>query len=497
MEPVLEMRKVTKEYHGAPAVKSVDFTLEKGEVHGLLGENGAGKSTLTKIMAGAITVTGGVMLLNGREVIFKNPNEALENGIAMVFQENSLVPSMSVAQNIYLGREKLINRLRGLNISAQVLLAELNFDVDPMSIVKTLSAGKMQMVEIARAVVRNAQIIIFDEPTASLTPEEKYYFFALIDRLKVRGISTIFITHVIEEALSKTDRLTIMRDGEIVAEGETSNFDINRIVKAMIGRKGYSVYDNKTMRTTRPFGKKALSVENLSMGNIVRNNSFSVYEGQVTTLFGLLGCGRTETAKIVSGVVKRNFFNGGAVKLYGKKVRYRTPRPSVLDGILYVTEDRKAEGFFNEMTIGMNMYMGFSTSRLNKAKIVKMSEINTLAEYWCGSLSIRTIDEKARVIELSGGNQQKVVIGKGLIQKPKVIIFDEPTRGVDVGSITEIHEIINRLADEGLCVIVISSYLPEVMKISDRILVAQAGRVVEEFSPSEATEEKIMYAAVH
>ncbi|MBW2000421.1 MAG: sugar ABC transporter ATP-binding protein, partial [Deltaproteobacteria bacterium] len=391
----------------------------------------------------------------------------------------------------------LINRLRGLYISAQVVLADLNFDVEPASIVKTLSAGQMQMVEIARAVVRDAQVIIFDEPTASLTPEEKYHFFALIDRLKARGISVIFITHMIEEALSKTDRLTIMRDGEIVAQDDTANFDLDRVIKAMVGRKGYSTSGDKTRKTARRPGRRALSVENISMGNVVRNNSFCVYEGQVTTLFGLVGSGRTETAKIISGVVKRNFLNGGVIRLYEKPVRYRTPRPGVVDGIVYVTEVRKAEGFFNEMTIGMNLYMGLCASRLHKAKIVTMSEIKKLTEYWCGSLSIRMIDEKARAIELSGGNQQKLVIGKGLIQKPKVVIFDEPTRGVDVGSIGEIHQIINRLADEGLCVIVISSYLPEVMKISDRILVTKAGRVVEEFSPSEATEEKIMYAAVH
>jgi simple sugar transport system ATP-binding protein len=244
-------------------------------------------------------------------------------------------------------------------------------------------------------------------------------------------------------------------------------------------------------------GVKVLSVQDISMSNVVRNNSFSVYEGQITGIFGLVGSGRTETLKIVAGIYKRDFLHGGEIELAGKPVRYDEPGEAVRDGIIYVTEDRKLEGFFETMSIAENLYSALLSAGLERAPYVSMREMHALAKAWSGTLKIRAINESARVVELSGGNQQKVVIGKGLIQKPKVIIFDEPTRGVDVGAIAEIHQLINRFADEGLAVIVISSYLPEVMNISDRILVCRQGRIVEELSPLDATEEKIMYAAVH
>jgi simple sugar transport system ATP-binding protein len=247
----------------------------------------------------------------------------------------------------------------------------------------------------------------------------------------------------------------------------------------------------------RRAGRKVLSVKNLSMGNVVRNNSFTVYAGQITGVFGLIGSGRTETAKIIAGVLKRRFFHGGEILLNNKPVRYRVPRPAVRAGIVYVTEDRKIEGFFETMSIAENLYAGVLSVCLEKSAIVSMSDMKALADNWTKALNIRAINSNAKVIELSGGNQQKVVIAKSLVQKPKLIIFDEPTRGVDVGAIAEIHQFINRLADDGLAVLVISSYLPEIMNLSDRILVSQRGRIVEEFSPAVATEEKIMHAAVY
>jgi simple sugar transport system ATP-binding protein len=499
MASLIEMRDVTKEYRGVPAVKNVSFTLEKGEIHALLGENGAGKSTLTKMMAGVTPPTSGEMLIDGKPTLFATPAEALHNGVNMVFQENSLVPSMTVAQNLYLGDEKFFNRLRGLYIAAQQFLQSMNFNVDPWATVATLGAAKKQMVEIARAVRHNARVIIFDEPTASLTPEEKHYFFSLMQRLKERGVSIIFISHALEEALHISDRITILRDGEHVITDVTGSFDRDKIIRAMVGRtlsdKLYSRHETGG-RARRP-GKRVLSVQNLSMGKLVRNNSFTVYAGQITGIFGLIGAGRTETVKIVAGVIKRNFFHGGEVRLNGRSVRYRVPRPAVMDGIVYVTEDRKIEGFFETMSIAENLHMGELSSSQSKGFVVRMSEMTALADEWTKKLNIKAINHNAHVIELSGGNQQKVVIAKALVQKPKVIIFDEPTRGVDVGAIAEIHQLINRLADEGLAVIVVSSYLPEILNISDRILVSQKGRIVEEFSPSQATEEKIMYAAVH
>ncbi|MEI9414886.1 sugar ABC transporter ATP-binding protein [Mesorhizobium sp. Cs1321R2N1] len=498
MEPIVRLENVTKNYRGVPAVKNVSFELRKGEIHALLGENGAGKSTLTKIIAGVVDATSGKMFHKGRETAYASPHAALEAGIAMVFQETSLVPSMTVAQNLYLGTEKFLNRLRGTYISAQQFLQSLNFPVDPNAMVATLGAAKRQMVEIARAVHHNAEIIIFDEPTATLTPEEKRHFFALIRRLKANGVSIVFISHALEEALMIADRITILRDGELVITDDTSTFDRDKIVAAMVGRTlSGQIYRQRDEAKLRKAGKKVLSVQDISMSNVVRNNSFSIFEGQITGVFGLIGSGRTETFKIVSGIYKRDFLRGGAIELDDRPVRYLVPSEAVADGIVYVTEDRKSEGIFETMGIAENLFGGLLAAGRQQAWVINQQEMRQLSAEWTKTLNIKAINDNARVVELSGGNQQKVVIGKGLVQKPRIVIFDEPTRGVDVGAIAEIHQIINRLADEGLAVVVISSYLPEIMNLSDRILVCRQGRIVEEFSPAEATEEKIMYAAVH
>ena len=498
MEPIVRLENVTKTYRGVPAVKNVSFDLRQGEIHALLGENGAGKSTLTKIIAGVVDATSGKMFHRGREIAYASPHAALEAGIAMVFQETSLVPSMTVAQNLYLGTEKFLNRLRGTYISAQQFLQSLNFPVDPNAMVATLGAAKRQMVEIARAVHHNAEIIIFDEPTATLTPEEKRHFFALIRRLKARGVSIVFISHALEEALMIADRITILRDGELVITDDTSSFDRDKIVAAMVGRSlSGQIYRQRDETKLRKAGKKVLSVQDISMSNIVRNNSFSIFEGQITGVFGLIGSGRTETFKIVSGIYKRDFLRGGAIELDDKPVRYLVPSEAVADGIVYVTEDRKSEGIFETMGIAENLFGGLLAAGREKAWVINQQEMRALSAEWTKTLNIKAINDNARVVELSGGNQQKVVIGKGLVQQPRIVILDEPTRGVDVGAIAEIHQIINRLADEGLAVVVISSYLPEIMNLSDRILVCRQGRIVEEFSPAEATEERIMYAAVH
>ncbi|MGC4025598.1 MAG: sugar ABC transporter ATP-binding protein [Mesorhizobium sp.] len=495
---IVRLEGVTKAYRGVPAVRNVDFDLRKGEIHALLGENGAGKSTLTKMIAGVVDITSGKMFHRGREIVYASPYDALQAGIAMVFQETSLVPSMTVAQNLYLGSESFLNRLRGIYISAQQFLQSLNFQVDPTAMVETLGAAKRQMVEIARAVHHNAEIIIFDEPTATLTPEEKRHFFALVRRLKARGVSIVFISHALEEALLLSDRITVLRDGELVASGPASDFNRENIIAAMVGRTlSAELYRPRDETQLRKPGKKVLSAQDVSMSNVVRNNSFSIFEGQITGVFGLIGSGRTETFKVVSGIYKRDFLRGGTIELDDRPVRYYVPREAVKDGVVYVTEDRKSEGFFETMSIAENLFSGLLAAGREKSSVVSLKEMRDLSAEWTSTLSIRAINDNARVVELSGGNQQKVVIGKGLVQKPRVVIFDEPTRGVDVGAIAEIHQIINRLADEGLAVVVISSYLPEIMNLSDRILVCRQGRIVEEFSPTESTEEKIMYAAVH
>jgi len=495
--PILELRRATKLYGGQPAIDSVDFDLREGEIHALVGENGAGKSTLTKVMAGVVTLTSGSMLIAGKEVEPRTPLEARNLGIAMVFQENSLVPSMTVAQNLFLGQEKFYNRLRGIYIAAQQFLQSLNFDVAPTATVSTLGAAKKQMVEIARAVLHNAKVIIFDEPTASLTPEEKKYFFDLVRELKRRGVSVIFISHALEEALLISDRITVLRDGRHVVTDDTSTFDRARIVQAMVGRDLSKTLYAERKAKVRPPGERVLTIENLRMLPMVKNNSLSIFAGQVTGIFGLVGSGRTETFKVAAGVLKRDFFHGGEIFLRGKPVRYLTPAPAIRAGIAYVTEDRKVEGFFETMSIARNIYVGLMAKLGARRLFVRPKETEAVGKKWADALKVRAISPDVNVVELSGGNQQKVVIAKSLVQEPDIIVFDEPTRGVDVGAIAEIHELIDRLADEGKAVVMISSYLPEIMAQSDRILVCRQGKVVEEFSAREATEEKIMYAAIH
>ncbi len=495
--PILELRKATKRYAGIPAIEDVDFTLLTGEIHSIIGENGAGKSTLTKVMAGVVQLSSGQMLVDGEVVSPQTPNDALQMGVAMVFQESALVPTMTVAQNLFLGQEKFFNRLRGIYISAQQFLQSLQFDVDPTAQVSLLGAAKKQMVEIARAVLHEAKVIIFDEPTASLTPEEKKYFFDLVFKLKARGVSVIFISHALEEALLVSDRITILRDGKHVVTDMASKFDRERIVQAMVGRDLSQTLYGQRKTFVRRQGKRVLSVQNLRMAAMVKNNSLSVFAGQVTGVFGLVGSGRTETFKVVAGIIKRDFMHGGEVLLNGKPVRYFVPASAIRDGIAYVTEDRKIEGFFETKSIADNIYLGLLAKLGGSRFLVSRKEAAEVGEHWIKRLNVRAISKDVKAIELSGGNQQKVVIAKSLVQDPQIIIFDEPTRGVDVGAITEIHDLINRLADEGKAVVVISSYLPEIMALSDRILVQRMGKVVEEYSATEANEEKIMYAAIH
>ncbi|XAT60646.1 ATP-binding cassette domain-containing protein [Rhodobacteraceae bacterium Araon29] len=498
--PIVEIRDGTKDFRGAIAIEDVNFKLMPGEVHSLLGENGAGKSTLTKVIAGVHVLSKGQLFVDGTEQHFANPGEGLDSGIAMVFQENSLVPTMTVAQNIFLGDESMFNGLRKLNIAAQQFLQSLNFHVDPTQLVSSLGAAQCQMIEIARAVHHKARVIIFDEPTATLTPEEKYHFFELMKRLRISGVSLVFISHALEEALDISDTITVLRDGRIVDNDECGKFDRGRIVQAMIGRDlSNSAYADVggNSRIIRSGKEKIMSVENLSMGASVRNTSFSIFSGQITGVFGLIGSGRTEMMKVLAGVYKRDLFHGGNIVFEGREVRYRVPRQAVRDGIVYVTEDRKIEGFFENMTITQNIQLGHLVSKTELWNVIDYAEARKLSQYWFDKLNIRAISPDANVVELSGGNQQKVVIAKGLVQKPKVVIFDEPTRGVDVGAIKEIHRFIEQLAEDSIAVIMVSSYLPEILSMSDRILVARKGQIVEEFEGVGATEQEVMFAAVH
>src|SRR5216683_3344202 len=463
-EPVLKVVHGSKIYGGVHAVEDINFDLHAGEVHALVGENGAGKSTLCKAIAGAIKLTSGEYYVDGKPADFERPRDALAAGICMVYQETSLVPTMTAAQNIELGNEKLLTRFRTLNIQAQQLLQSLNFHVDPATPVGLLGTAKKQMVEIARAIYNKARIIIFDEPTASLTPEEIVHFFHLVRDLRARGVSIIYIS--------------------------------DALVQHMVGREvAQSVYGGKKQSGHRR--EKVLTVENVTMGMVVKNMSFSVYAGEVVGIAGLIGSGRTEIAKVIFGALKRNLINGGTIKLRGKPVRYRVPKQAIDAGIAYITEDRKLNGYFETMVVDDNVYVGKLATRVGWRFLLSRLMRNKLAGYWVERLKISALQRKAKIVELSGGNQQKVVVAKSLVQDPLIVFFDEPTRGVDVGTIPEIHAQIRQLAEEGKAVVVISSYLPEVLSISDRILVARLGRIVAEFDAASANEDKIMYAAIH
>jgi ABC-type sugar transport system ATPase subunit len=498
-KPVLSVRKGSKIYGGVHAIEAVDFELYAGEVHALVGENGAGKSTLCKAIAGAIRLTSGTYSVDDKPVDFHSPRDALASGICMVYQETSLVPTMTAAQNIELGNEKLLTRFRTLNIQAQQLLQSLNFQVDPALPVGLLGTAKRQMVEIARAIYNKARIIIFDEPTASLTPEEIIHFFNLVSDLRTRGVAVIYISHALEESLKISDRITVLRDGKLVVTAKTVEMTREKLVRYMVGRDITQTYyaAQRENKTRHKGTEKVLTVENVTMGAVVKNMSFSVYAGEVVGIAGLIGSGRTEIAKIIFGALKRNLINGGMIYLRGRPIRYRVPKQAINDGICYITEDRKLNGFFETMRIDDNIYVSKLATRAGWSFLLSASKRSKLANYWVDRLKVAGLQRKARIVELSGGNQQKVVIAKSLGQDPSIIIFDEPTRGVDVGTIPEIHAQIRGLADEGKAVVVISSYLPEILAVSDRILVARLGRIVAEFDAATVTEDKIMYAAIH
>ena len=497
-QPRLQITGASKLYEGTAAIQDIDFTLYAGEVHALVGENGAGKSTLCKAIAGAVQLTSGEIRLDGELCDFKSPADALKRGIAMVYQEDSLVPTMTVAQNVQLGREKFLTRLRKLNISAQQLLQSMNFNVEPSDLVASLGTAKRQMVEIARAVYYQAEVIIFDEPTASLTPEETQHLFLLIEDLRRRGIAIVFISHALEEALTMADRITVLRDSRKVITAPAAEFDRASLVHHMVGREIDNDQHRHRADRRQAKGKPVLRVQNVISGTMVKNMSFSVYAGEVLGIAGLVGSGRTEIAQVIAGARKRNFLQGGMIYLDGRPVRYRVPAQAVRDGIAYVTEDRKVAGFFETMTVDENIYLGWLCTPEGRRRLhYSRQHRDEVSAEWVKKTRVTAINRQSKIIELSGGNQQKVVVAKSLVQDPRVIILDEPTRGVDVGSVEEIHEIIRGLARDGKAVVVISSYLPEILSISDRILVARGGQIVAEFNPENATQEKIMYAAVH
>jgi simple sugar transport system ATP-binding protein len=494
--PVISLEGATKRYGGIAALDSVSFDLHAGEIHALAGENGAGKSTLCKLIAGVVAPSEGVLRVDGEIVAFTAPKDASRRGISMVYQETSLVPQLTVAQNIVLGRERTFNSVRKVRNAARQVLQRLNFNVDPSQLAGSLSAAKRQMVEIARAVLNNARVIILDEPTAALTPEETEHLFELMKALKARGVAMIFISHALEEALTYADRISVLRNGRLVVTGPAVDFDRPRLIHHMIGEELLETHREARARRSATSAIPVLRVENIRMGSMVNNMSFSIFPGEVTGIAGLIGSGRSEVAKVIMGHTKRNF-GGGRIWLDGKEVRYSLPAHAVADGIAYVSEDRKLDGFFDTQSIRQNIELGWLAKFGRGRFLVPFRRLQGVARHWAERLSIRAIGENQSVLYLSGGNQQKVVIAKSLVQQPRLVIFDEPTRGVDVGAIAEIRQIIRDFADSGAGVVLISSYLPEILDLADRILVAKGGTIAAEFSREEATAAGILNAAIH
>lgn len=495
-EPIIRLEGVTKRYGGISALEGADFDLFPGEIHALVGENGAGKSTLCKLIAGVMLPSEGRLTIDGQAVLLAAPKDATRHGISMVYQETSLVPQLTVAQNMVLGREHAFNSVRKVRNAARQALQRLKFNVDPSQLAGSLSAAKRQMVEIARAVLNDARAIILDEPTAALTPEETEHLFDLMKSLQERGVAMIFISHALEEALNYADRITVLRNGRIMTTGPAGGFDREKLIRQMIGndlKAHQPVIRTKRKSTT---AIPVLRVENIRMGNMVNNMSFSVFPGEITGIAGLIGSGRSEVSRVVMGHTKRNF-GGGRIWLEGREIRYRLPAQAVADGIAYVSEDRKLDGLFDTMSVAENIGLGWLAKFGSRRFAVPLAKMRALAREWEDRLSIRRIGDDQSVIYLSGGNQQKVVIAKALAQNPKLVILDEPTRGVDVGAIAEIRQIIRDIADSGAGVVLISSYLPEILDLSDRILVAKGGTIAAEFTRSEASAEKILHAAIH
>jgi len=493
--PLLSVEHGVKNFGGALALDNVNFEVRAGEIHTLLGENGAGKSTLAKVMAGAVQLSSGALLLNGQEQQFRSPLEALRVGVAMVYQETSLIPTMTVAQNMRLGREPLFSSQRQAASEAQQAFRALDFDVDPLALVEAIGPAQRQMVEIARAVHLNARVIIFDEPTASLSPMERSRFFSLLKMLRARGTGIVFITHALEEALAMSDRITVMRDGKRITCGTTKEFDRQKLVRLMVGRDiAESVRRTKDGKAA---GDPVLVVDRVGAGATSEGMSFQLRAGEVVGFAGLVGSGRSEVAKAIAGVVPRGRRDGGAVYLRGKRVNFRTPGEAIRAGVVYVTEDRKIDGLFPNMTVDDNIYLASLVRGHVWRTFYSRSARSRIAEFWRTRLAVTSLSSGAVLSVYSGGNQQKVVVAKALAQNPDVIFFDEPARGVDVGAVPHIHEVIRSLAEQGKAVVVISSYLPEILSLSDRILVVREGRITGEFDRSEATEDKIMHAAAH
>ncbi len=486
---ILEMKGIDKSFPGVHALDHVDFNVRRGEVHALMGENGAGKSTLMKVLTGIYTKDSGTITYEGKEIEFHSARQAQDAGVIIVHQELNMVNDLTVAQNIYLGREP--HRGMGINDKkmikdSEALFKRMKIDIDPRMKMGDLTVGKQQMCEIAKAISHDAKVIIFDEPSAALTEKEIDELFVIIRDLRSQGIGCVYISHRMDEIKEITDRVTVMRDGTYVGTLITADSTKDDIINMMVGRVIYE--DPKSASTCPPDAPVVLKVENLNAGKLVKNINFELHKGEVLGFSGLMGAGRTETARALFGADPKS---SGKIYINGEEVDIKSPQDAVKHGIGYLSEDRKRYGVVVRRSIAENTTMACLENYMNGIFINKRAETKESDEL-VKELATKTPNSEELVVNLSGGNQQKVVIAKWLARDCDILIFDEPTRGIDVGAKNEIYKLMNRLASEGKSIIMISSEMTEILRMSDRVMIMCEGEITGEIDISEATQENIM-----
>ena len=489
---ILTMKGIDKSFPGVHALDHVDLEVRKGEVHALMGENGAGKSTLMKILTGIYHKDAGTITYEGKEVEFTNPREAQDAGIVIVHQELNMMGHLTVAQNIFIGREYMNGKLiddKKMNEEAKKLFDQLGINIDPKETMSRLTVGKQQMCEIAKAISHDAKVIIFDEPSAALTEAEIEELFKIIRDLRDKQMGIVYISHRMDEIKVITDRVTVMRDGGYVGTLITKDSTKDDIINMMVGRVIYE--DPKTESQVAPDAPVVLKVEHLNAGRMVKDVSFELHKGEILGFSGLMGAGRTETARALFGADPKD---SGDIYVNGQKVEIKTPQDAVKCGIGYLSEDRKRFGIVVDKTVAENSTMATMENFMKGIFIDKKKEKDVAQEY-VEALKTKTPSVDQLVVNLSGGNQQKVVIAKWLVRNCDILIFDEPTRGIDVGAKSEIYHLMNELVAEGKSIIMISSEMTEILRMSDRIVVMCEGRKTGELGIEEATQERIMHAA--
>jgi hypothetical protein len=493
-EIILTMKNISKSFSGVAALKNGELTLESGEVVALMGENGAGKSTLMKILTGIYEKDGGTITYMGKEVEFKGPAASEKAGIAIVHQELNMMNDLTVAQNLFIGKECM----KGMFIDdalmvekAKALFDVLNIDINPAERIGALTVGKQQMVEIAKAISGDAKIIIFDEPTAALTDSEIEELFKVINDLKKKGTGIVYISHRMDEINIISDKVTVMRDGEFVGTLVTKDCDKNDIIKLMVGRTIFS--EPKTASNVAEDAPIVLKCEHLSRGKAVRDVSFELKKGEILGFSGLMGAGRTEVARLIFGADK---LDDGKIYISGKEVKINSPKDAVEAGIGYLSEDRKRFGLIVDKSVEENTVIA-SLNNFIKGVFIDNTKTKNVSEKYVSELKTKTPSVSQLVKKLSGGNQQKVVIAKWLVRNCDILIFDEPTRGIDVGAKSEIYALMEELAKAGKSIIMISSELPEVLRMSDRVIVMCEGRITGTLDISEANQEVIMESATN